>query len=98
MSDTDTEAFAKCATGNKRKELAERFTQYLKSRNTKDNAYVVNLNGAWGTGKTYFVTEWKKLVEKQGHIAIKIDARESDYLNDPLAIIIAELLEQIKRS
>lgn len=96
MSDTDTEAFTKCATGNKRKELAERFTQYLKSRDTKDNAYVVNLNGAWGTGKTYFVTEWKKLVEKQGHIAIKIDAWESDYLNDPLAIIIAELLEQIK--
>jgi hypothetical protein len=96
MSDTNTEAFADCATGNNRKELAERFTQYLKSRNTKDNAYVVNLNGAWGTGKTYFVTEWKKLVEEQGHIAIKIDAWESDYLNDPLAIIIAELLEQIK--
>lgn len=96
MSDTATKAFADCATKNKRKELAERFTQYLKSRNTKDNAYVVNLNGAWGTGKTYFVTEWKKLVEKQGHIAIKIDAWESDYLNDPLAIIIAELLEQIK--
>ncbi|WP_392385799.1 P-loop NTPase fold protein [Marinomonas primoryensis] len=96
MSDTDTKAFTKCATGNKRKELAERFTQYLKSRNTKDDAYVVNLNGAWGTGKTYFVTEWKKLVEEQGHIAIKIDAWESDYLNDPLAIIIAELLEQIK--
>ncbi|MBU1295373.1 MAG: KAP family NTPase [Gammaproteobacteria bacterium] len=96
MSDTDTEAFANCATGNKRKDLAERFTQYLKSRNTKDNAYVVNLNGAWGTGKTFFVTEWKKLVEDKGHIAIKIDAWESDYLNDPLAIIIAELLEQIK--
>ncbi|RNF51628.1 hypothetical protein EBI00_06970 [Marinomonas hwangdonensis] len=96
MSDTVTKAFTDCATKNKRKELAERFTQYLKSRNTKDNAYVVNLNGAWGTGKTYFVTEWKKLVEKQGHIAIKIDAWESDYLNDPLATIIAELLEQIK--
>lgn len=96
MSDTDTEAFTKCATGNKRKELAERFTQYLKSRDTNDNAYVVNLNGAWGTGKTFFVTEWKKLVEDKGHIAIKIDAWESDYLNDPLAIIIAELLEQIK--
>ncbi|KZN14376.1 KAP family P-loop NTPase fold protein [Marinomonas sp. TW1] len=96
MSDTDTKAFANCATGNKREELAERFTQYLKGRDTNDNAYVVNLNGAWGTGKTYFVTEWKKLVEDKGHIAIKIDAWESDYLNDPLAIIIAELLEQIK--
>lgn len=91
-------AFENCATGGKREQLAERFTLYLKSRNTKENAYVVNLNGAWGTGKTYFVTEWKKLVEEQDHIAIKIDAWESDYLNDPLAIIIAELLEQIKAS
>jgi|TARA_R110001632_G_scaffold42165_1_gene106307 phosphopantetheine adenylyltransferase len=98
MSDTETEAFADCATGNNRKELAERFTQYLKSRKTSESAYVVNLNGAWGTGKTYFVNEWKKLLEspEHGHIAIKIDAWESDYLNDPLAIIIAELLEQIK--
>ncbi|ETX12667.1 hypothetical protein MUS1_00965 [Marinomonas ushuaiensis DSM 15871] len=95
MTDS-TEAFSNCATGEKRAQLAERFTSYLKSRDTKDNAYVVNLNGAWGTGKTYFITEWKKRVESQGHIAIKIDAWESDYLNDPLAIIIAELLEQIK--
>lgn len=98
MSGTKTEAFADCATGNNRKELAERYTQYLKSRKTSESAYVVNLNGAWGTGKTYFVNEWKKLLEspEHGHIAIKIDAWESDYLNDPLAIIIAELLEQIK--
>lgn len=89
-------AFTDCATDNKRKELAERFSHYLKSRKTEKNAYVVNLNGAWGTGKTYFVTEWKKLVEEQGHIAVKIDAWESDYLNDPLAIIIAELLEQVR--
>ncbi|WOD08975.1 P-loop NTPase fold protein [Marinomonas sp. GJ51-6] len=89
-------AFTDCATDGKRKELAERFTHYLKSRKTEKNAYVVNLNGAWGTGKTYFVTEWKKLVEEQGHIAVKIDAWESDYLNDPLAIIIAELLEQVR--
>ncbi|MEP0072640.1 MAG: P-loop NTPase fold protein [Marinomonas sp.] len=95
MNNTE-KAFENCATGDKRKELAERFTHYLKNRNTEQNAYVVNLNGAWGTGKTYFATEWKKLVEEQGHIAVKIDAWESDYLNDPLAIIIAELLEQLK--
>ncbi len=95
MTDS-TKAFSNCATGEKRAQLAERFTSYLKSRDTKDNAYVVNLNGAWGTGKTYFITEWKKLVESHGHIAIKIDAWESDYLNDPLAIIIAELLEQVR--
>ena len=91
-----TLAFSGCATGEKRKKLAVRFTQYLSSRNTKDNSFVVNLNGVWGSGKTYFITEWKKLVQEKQHIAINIDAWESDYLNDPLTIIIAEILEQIK--
>ncbi|MFD1383072.1 P-loop NTPase fold protein [Rhodanobacter aciditrophus] len=87
--------FENCATGSKRKKLAERFTQYLITRNTEEHAFPVNLNGAWGTGKTFFVENWKRLVEEKGHIGIKIDAWESDYLDDPLTIIIAEIIDQL---
>ena len=52
--DNTEKAFEKCATGDKRKELAERFTHYLKGQNTKNNAYVVNLNGAWKQRKSTF--------------------------------------------
>lgn len=96
MPSDKTPPFEKCATGTKRKELAERFTQYLNTRDTEEHAFPVNLNGAWGTGKTFFVDNWKLLVEQQGHIGIKIDAWESDYLDDPLTIIIAEIIEQLK--
>jgi hypothetical protein len=87
--------FEYCASNGKRKQLAERFTAYLNTRDTEKHAFVANLNGGWGTGKTYFVEEWQKLLRKQDYIAIKIDAWESDYLNDPLSILVAEILEQI---
>ena len=95
MNDDKKIPFDKCATGTKRQELAERFTQYLNTRDTENHAFPVNLNGAWGTGKTFFVDNWKLLIEEQNHIGIKIDAWESDYLDDPLTIIIAEVIDQL---
>ena len=96
MNDDKKIPFDKCATGTKRQELAERFTQYLNTRDTENHAFPVNLNGAWGTGKTFFVDNWKLLIEEQNHIGIKIDAWESDYLDDPLTIIIAEVIDQLE--
>ena len=87
--------FQNCASNGKRKRLAQRFTTYLDTRDTDQHAFVANLNGGWGTGKTYFVEEWQKLLKEQSYIAIKIDAWESDYLEDSLSILVAELLEQI---
>ena len=63
MNDDKKIPFDKCATGTKRQELAERFTQYLNTIDTENHAFPVNLNGAWGTGKTFFVDNWKLLVE-----------------------------------
>lgn len=96
MPSDNKKPFENCATGTKREDLAKRFTQYLNTRDTEKHAFPVNLNGAWGTGKTFFVDNWKLLVEQQGHIGIKIDAWESDYLDDPLTIIIAEIIDQLK--
>ncbi|WP_438463711.1 KAP family P-loop NTPase fold protein [Marinomonas sp. PE14-40] len=94
-SDLDNQAaFSDCAYGDREK-LARRFTQYLDHRNTTKGAYVANLNGAWGTGKTFFVDNWCQQLKEDNRLAIKIDAWESDYLKDPLAIIVAELLEQV---
>lgn len=95
-SDLDNQAaFSDCAYGD-REDLAKRFTQYLDHRNTTKGAYAANLNGAWGTGKTFFVDNWCQQLKEDNRLAIKIDAWESDYLKDPLAIIVAELLEQVK--
>jgi len=96
QSQTDNKkAFSDCAYGDRDK-LALSFTRYLNSRNTDKGAYVTNLNGAWGTGKTFFVDNWCEKLKEKKVLAIKIDAWESDYLKDPLAILVAELLEQVK--
>lgn len=95
-TDQTKQPFEHCASNGKRQKLAQRFTAYLDTRQTDKHAFVANLNGSWGTGKTYFVEEWQKLLKEQGYIAIKIDAWESDYLNDPLSILVAEILEQVK--
>ncbi|WP_404764610.1 KAP family P-loop NTPase fold protein [Vibrio alginolyticus] len=90
-----TQAFADCAYKEVREKQASAFTKYLDSR-PSHSSYVANLNGAWGTGKTFFVNNWADWLSEKGYVAIKIDAWESDYLNDPLAIVTAEMLSQLK--
>ncbi|MFH4528128.1 KAP family P-loop NTPase fold protein [Vibrio diabolicus] len=93
---TPNQAFANCAYKEVREKQAEAFTNYLNSR-PGTCGYVANLNGAWGTGKTFFVDNWCTKLSEQGYVSVKIDAWESDYLNDPLAIVTAEILTQLKK-
>ena len=86
--------FAKCAFGDERFRLARMFTNYF-NRTKSDAGYVANLNGEWGTGKTFFVTEWSKLLKMEDYGVVFIDAWKSDYLDDPLSIVVAEVLQQL---
>lgn len=92
---TSSLAFSTCAYRQIREKQADAFTKYLDTR-SDEKAYVANLNGAWGTGKTFFVDNWCRKLGEQRYVAIKIDAWESDYLNDPLALVTAELLTKLK--
>ncbi|HCH1607415.1 hypothetical protein HJ059_18565 [Vibrio parahaemolyticus] len=92
---TPAQAFADCAYKDVREKQAQAFTNYLDSR-PSHSGYVANLNGAWGTGKTFFVNNWVEWLREREYVAVKIDAWESDYLNDPLAIVTAEMLSQLK--
>lgn len=86
--------FAKCAFGDERLRLARMFTKYF-DRTDSTSGYVANLNGVWGTGKTFFVTEWSKLLKAQDYGVVFIDAWNSDYLDDPLSIVASEILQQL---
>jgi hypothetical protein len=86
--------FAKCAFGDERFRLARMFTNYF-NRTKSDAGYVANLNGEWGTGKTFFVTEWSRLLKTEDYGVVFIDAWKSDYLDDPLSIVVAEVLQQL---
>lgn len=79
-----------CQTGR------ERYGKFLISILTSEtDGQVINLNGAWGTGKTEFLKRLYVSLAEQGHPVIYIDAWESDFIKDPLTVICAEFLNQL---
>jgi hypothetical protein len=57
---------------------------------------VINLDGTYGSGKTEFIRRLYVELAKKGHPVVYIDVWESDFSNNPLAVICSELLQQIE--
>lgn len=58
--------------------------------------YVLNLDGAWGTGKTELIKRLYGDVLNKNHPAIYINAWESDFTDSPLLVVASELLSQLQ--
>lgn len=64
-----------CKTGR------EQYGKFLISILTSEmNGHVLNLNGAWGTGKTEFLKRIYVSLAKEGFPVVYIDAWESDFI------------------
>ncbi|MBK5144548.1 hypothetical protein I2494_12610 [Budviciaceae bacterium BWR-B9] len=60
------------------------------------DGFVLNLDGAWGSGKTEFLKRiYSELLQRQ-HPVIYIDAWESDFSKSPLTVVTSELLYQLE--
>ncbi|MGP4933376.1 KAP family P-loop NTPase fold protein [Pseudoalteromonas nigrifaciens] len=75
-----------------RKEYGEFLTNYIKGEH---DGFVLNLNGAWGTGKTEFLRRLYTHLTNEGHPTIYIDAWESDFSEVPLSVVASELINQL---
>lgn len=84
--------FDNCAFDPDRRHLSEFLTSFLIKNSAE--GFVLNINGAWGTGKTFFSKAWKNELSKQ-HPCIYIDAWRTDFSNDPLTVIMKELLDEL---
>lgn len=85
-------SFDRCGLNNK--EYGLFLSTYLRSQK---KPLVLNLNGAWGTGKTHFLRQiYSDLHFKHGYPVIYIDAWRSDFSNDPLLVLVSEFIEQFK--
>ncbi|HBK5920272.1 TPA: hypothetical protein LMR99_002837 [Vibrio alginolyticus] len=74
----------------------EQYGKFLLSIITTDsNGSVFNLNGSWGTGKTELLKRLYVEASERMHPVVYIDAWESDFIKDPLAVISYELLTQL---
>ncbi|WP_157939585.1 KAP family P-loop NTPase fold protein [Vibrio splendidus] len=78
----------------KRKEFGEFLASYLVGEN---DGFVLNLNGAWGTGKTEFCKRLYSHLITQNHPTIYINSWESDFSKEPLTVVSSELLRQMEK-
>lgn len=85
-----------------RKGYAGFLTKYLTERTKKTAAasghvpFCMALDARWGTGKTFFVTNWsKQLLVETKHPTFVFDAWASDYLSDPVIVFMAAFKKAI---
>lgn len=74
-----------------RKPSADFLTSYILS-----NAHikVLNVNSPWGTGKSFFLERWAKMLSDD-HVCVRFNAWETDYSAEPLVALIACIEEQL---
>ena len=77
-----------------RKPIADLLTRLLEN-NGSESGFVLNIDAAWGTGKTFFLKHWHEQL-KENHPAVYFSAWEVDDSEDPFVPFIAEILEQIQ--
>ncbi|WP_105200484.1 KAP family P-loop NTPase fold protein [Pseudoalteromonas sp. T1lg10] len=75
-----------------RREYGEFLASYIAGER---DGFVLNLNGAWGTGKTQFLRRLYSLLCGRGYPTIYIDAWESDFSEIPLSVVASELINQL---
>ena len=62
----------------------------------QDGPLTICLDGAWGTGKTFFLRRFKSQWESNGGKALYFNAWEDDNLDDPLIALIGQLWPLLK--
>jgi hypothetical protein len=75
-----------------RKDQIESLNVFLSHLNSP---FVLGIDSPWGTGKTVFVSIWKQVLEELDVQCVYINAWQSDYHDDPLITILAEIEEQL---
>ena len=79
-----------------RKDLADNLTNLVKD--LEDPSLSICIDGAWGTGKTFFLERWKYHLEKVGFPSpIYFNAWEDDFIENPLISILGQLNSHFKQ-
>lgn len=76
-----------------RKHIAKEWTEsFLKNGTSK----VIAVDAEWGMGKTYFATNWVKMLKHDNWQVCYIDAFEYDFTDDPFMVISHSIIEMLK--
>ncbi|QQR69614.1 MAG: hypothetical protein IPI58_02830 [Alphaproteobacteria bacterium] len=61
-----------------------------------DQPFVIALNAAYGTGKTFLLRRWQRDLCAKGHKAVYFNAWETDYSDNAFAAFIAAIDQQLR--
>jgi hypothetical protein len=59
-------------------------------------AYVLNLNAAWGHGKSFFLERFEQQLKLTGHIATSVNAWRDDSGSEPLVAVMAAIEDALR--
>lgn len=76
-----------------RQGIAKFLTNYL---DKNEDIKVLNINAPWGTGKTFFLTNWRNELN-QTRVCLYFNAWENDFCGDPFIALSAVLYEGLKK-
>ena len=77
-------------------------TNYLSKRYAlgkhQQNArtFVLNIRADWGFGKTFFLNNWRKDLERSNYPVVYFDAWANDFTEDPLISFISEINQALE--
>ncbi|WP_207462059.1 P-loop NTPase fold protein [Azospirillum sp. SYSU D00513] len=54
-------------------------------------SYVLNIDAAWGHGKSFFLERFATQLRAHGHIVAEVNAWRDDHADDPLLAVMAEI-------
>lgn len=72
----------------KRKEYADQLTNLLYDQ---EHSIVLALDGAWGSGKSFFLQRWCKDLNNKDRVCVLLNAWEDDFVANPLISMIGQL-------
>ena len=77
-----------------RQKIIDFLMGYLKS---DPGSFVLNIDSAWGTGKTFFLKMWKDHLDEtpDEYNTIFFDAWKTDYCDDPFIALVSLIIENL---
>ncbi|GAK44472.1 conserved protein [Tepidicaulis marinus] len=78
-----------------RKKFADQLTRLVESTN---QPFVIGIEAPYGSGKSYFLSRWRKDLLLKEHTAIYIDAWATDFSDSPLVAFVAEFEHTLKKT
>lgn len=95
MTELDQNIWSDDLLGRKRE--AEFIKRYLVNRSAEHKAagrkrsYVLNLDGGWGQGKTFFLDHLHRDLSINGYLSVYVNAWKDDHADDPMIAVMAAI-------